>query len=357
MHTTAINRSEHFSLTQNKLALSVMVALGAVAALVAPVLADEGELVRLNGAITAESDVSAAVRIGALLALGADEGSGDDELNNQVDLLKQDGSGEWSLVGTVLLARGTEKSPELDLEGLATDGTNLYAIGSHSRKRPRLKRKKTIKANRKRLEEDAVKRERTREQLIRIRIGDDGQAETPELLSLSDLFDKDNVLDPFRKFASKENGIDIEGLAFHDGLLYLGFRGPVLRGNYVPVMVFDFDQPEDYALRFVRLGGRGIRSIETVGDGFLLIAGPLGDGEDGYRLVHWDGRDMVPGSDAPTDIDTAVSSLREIPVPPGGKAEGLALLEETSDAWTILIVYDGIETRDNLVRKFTVPKP
>ena len=44
----------------------------------------------------------------------------------------------------------------------------------------------------------------------------------------------------------QENGVDIEGLAWRDGELIAGFRGPVLRANYVPVMRFTFDKPKRY---------------------------------------------------------------------------------------------------------------
>ena len=45
----------------------------------------------------------------------------------------------------------------------------------------------------------------------------------------------------------------------------------------VPVLRFRFDDPEgSYGLRYVNLGGRGIRDIARVKDGFLLLAGPEG---------------------------------------------------------------------------------
>ena len=100
----------------------------------------------------------------------------------------------------------------------------------------------------------------------------------------------------FTKIPSKENGIDIEGIASDGDKLYIGFRGPVLRGNYVPVMVIkDCDNPSDYELLFVNLDGNGIRDICKVEDGFLIISGPMGDGVGNYQLYFWNGVDSIPG--------------------------------------------------------------
>jgi Protein of unknown function (DUF3616) len=88
----------------------------------------------------------------------------------------------------------------------------------------------------------------------------------------------DKILGPFTKIPSKENGTDIEGIAVKDETLFLGFRGPVRRENFVPVMVLQLDRPEDYELRFVNLDGHGIRDITAVENGFLIIGGPVGDG-------------------------------------------------------------------------------
>ena len=57
------------------------------------------------------------------------------------------------------------------------------------------------------------------------------------------------MLQRFTQIPSKENGVDIEAIAVKgkDGdKLHLGFRGPVLRDNLVPIMVLDFNRiPKD----------------------------------------------------------------------------------------------------------------
>jgi len=141
-------------------------------------------------------------------------------------------------------------------------------------------------------------------------------------------------LKTFSEIPSKENGVDIEGIAAKGDFLYLGFRGPAFRENWVPVMKLEFEDPEDYELLYVDLGGRGIRDITSVSDGFLLIAGPIGDGSASYQLYHWDGKDMIPGKDHNPEDLGKLTLLGEIapPVstepPARAKAEGIVLAQD-----------------------------
>ncbi len=45
----------------------------------------------------------------------------------------------------------------------------------------------------------------------------------------------------FTKIPGKENGIDIGGVAAKGDRVFVGFRAPVLRENWVPILAFDFD--------------------------------------------------------------------------------------------------------------------
>ena len=144
---------------------------------------------------------------------------------------------------------------------------------------------------------------------------------------------------PFTRIPSKENGIDIEGLAVAEDTLYVGFRGPVLRGNYVPVLVGRFsDLSSRGKLKFVRLGGLGIRSMLSVGkQGFLILAGPVGDGPGGYHLYHWDGRSQLPAKGE----RGRVRHLGEIPVRKGDKPEGMTLVSRQGESLQLLLAFDG----------------
>ena len=91
-----------------------------------------------------------------------------------------------------------------------------------------------------------------------------------------------------------------------------------------------------------------------VTDGFLIVAGPVGNGSASYELYHWDGKDTIIGEDrAPEDIGK-MRLLGEIPTPDQGKAEGLAVVKEAPPYYDVLIVYDGIE--DNVAQCFRVHK-
>ena len=136
----------------------------------------------------------------------------------------------------------------------------------------------------------------------------------------------------------------IEGIAVDGDWLYLGLRGPVLRGNFVPILKLKFDAPKkSYELLYVQLSGRGCRDIKRVSDGFLLIAGPVGDGSYPYQLYHWNGHDMVPGQDRDKKPCGSMRFLGDLPTT-AGKPEGLALQKEGEDYYDILIIYDGIKT-------------
>jgi hypothetical protein len=70
----------------------------------------------------------------------------------------------------------------------------------------------------------------------------------------------DPFLAPYVALPSKENGIDIEGIAATDKYLFVGFKGPVFRQNYVPILQLNHDfepVPADSGspLLFVDLGG------------------------------------------------------------------------------------------------------
>src|SRR4030095_15559862 len=113
-----------------------------------------------------------------------------------------------------------------------------------------------------------------------------------------------DTTEPFKSFgaiASKENGVDAEGLAVRDQRLYIGFRGPVLRGNFTPILRCRFGSPiGEPEVLFVNLGGCGVRDLARVDGGLLILAGPVGDGLGSYQLYLWDGRDGVPGEGGPT---------------------------------------------------------
>lgn len=282
------------------------------------------------------------------LVIGLDEGA-------TFQVLKKDGRDAYYASPERNIPLGPD-SDELDIEGIAWGKKHLYVIGSHSRKRLRVKYKepdpddnKTAKQNRKRLEKTAT--EPSREQLFRVELDGHGKADKDSIkvVSFRNIFANDDLFRLFQPLPSKENGIDIEGIAVDgDDNLYIGFRGPVLRGNYVPVMVVEFEdkfkeKDIDYEILFVNLGGRGIRDmIWQSNKDFLILAGPVGDGPASFRLYHWNGKDCVPGDDK-RDALKNVRPLCDIQPPKDdAKAEGIAILGRSDEEYEFLVVFDGI---------------
>lgn len=283
--------------------------------------------VPLGDLIDAAMDLSGATLVGDFLILGADEG-------HNLQILRRDPQTQaWTLHRTLAVAK---RDQEADIEAITYGDGQLYAIGSHSFRRRRMKPENPLRKNRERLL--MVEAQESRNRLVRIPFDpDSGEVGEAERIDLSKRLRKDPVLGTFFGVPSKENGIDIEGMAFRDGELFLGFRGPVLRDNHVPVMVLTFERPKRYALRFVRLDGQGIRDMTAVDDGFLILSGPVNDAPGPFCLWWWDGLDQIPGRDhqvRPTTLLGAIST------PGGAKAEGLALLSQHGSRLEVLVVYD-----------------
>ena len=173
--------------------------------------------------------------------------------------------------------------------------------------------------------------------LYRVKLDDNGQVASEENLSLQERIQGDEILKPFCQIPSKENGVDIEGVAVKDGKVYLGFREPVLRGNYVPILSLEYKEPDDYELNFVELGGRGVRDLAATDEGFLILAGPVGDGDGSYQLHWWNGEDCIPGDGSPGGETTLLGEIDA----GGAKPEGVAVVSEDDDRWEILLVRDG----------------
>jgi len=102
--------------------------------------------------------------------------------------------------------------------------------------------------------------------------------------------------------------IDIEGLATTPkGGLMLGFRTPLSDDRAVVVKIKSAEAlargeaPELAEPIFIDLGGRGIRSLEQIDAGYLLVAGPREGGRKS-KLIFWTGRRR----DAPVSLDATL---------------------------------------------------
>ncbi|MER7545609.1 DUF3616 domain-containing protein [Spirillospora sp. NPDC127506] len=255
---------------------------------------------------------------------------------------------------------------EADIEGLARANGWLWAIGSHSLKRKKIKPGQSPAKARKRLA--TVVREDNRFILVRLPLvtGEDGLpavvredgGRTAAVLgldkdSLTDLLEDDPHLAPFLSIPSKDNGIDIEGIAAHGDRLYIGLRGPVLRGWAVLVEVRPGTDPEDpgrlrllpvgggkdlYRTHFLDLGGLGIRDLCPHGDDLLVLTGPSMDLDGPVRVVRWRGAAKADAAEIVTAEE--LETLGVLPYGDGDDhAEGIAVLDEPGTR--LLVVYDS----------------
>ncbi|GIH28411.1 hypothetical protein Aph01nite_67210 [Acrocarpospora phusangensis] len=236
---------------------------------------------------------------------------------------------------------------EADIEGLArTDGW-LWAVGSHSLKRKRVKPGQTGEKARRRL--STVLREENRYILLRLPLVErdglpvpvrkDGRRTAAMLCgpgrNLADMLTDDPHLGPFLNLPGKDNGFDIEGIAVISSRVLVGLRGPVLRGWAVVVEIrpetHDSDKlrVEGYRTHFVDLGGLGIRDLCPVGDDLLILAGPTMTHDGPFRVLRW-----RPNG----DFANPPALVAELPMIPGAdRPEGIALLTDGR----LLVVYDS----------------
>lgn len=257
-----------------------------------------------------EQDLSAAARAGDSLFVSCDETAGVDRLTQS--------DGHWgnhrhfSLGELVELPDGP--AGEMDIEGLECDGGWLWVVGSHSLKRD----KPDIDENDPQAalkEMEDIDRDPNRHFLGRFPLVEQDGGMAPvardgkrraEHLKLSKKKSKlhkwlrdDPHLARFLKIPSKENGFDIEGLAVRGDRVWLGLRGPVLRGWGV-VLEMEMKRTGSGHLKARRIDGKrryrkhllptrglGVRELSLDGDDMLVLAGPTMAGDGPAQVLRW----------------------------------------------------------------------
>lgn len=264
------------------------------------------------------------------MALVTDEG-------NQLELFKPSAKG-WQSLQVITL---TQSLDEIDIEGVAWQAPYLYALGSHSAKRKKIKDGATQKENLKRLQETSL--ETARQQLFRVELNNQFDVTDIQSLSLQPELQADPIVNAFIGLPSKENGIDMEGLAIDDkGRLFIGLRGPVLRGNIGMILRIEtkkkrFEIKKSKWLYF-DAEGRGVRGITETSDGFLVLTGAVGDQPMSYQVYRWSGKNALAGKDSkPSDF----VYLCDLP-DSKGKPEGIQFLKQSAQHIEFVIVNDGL---------------
>ncbi|MGM9480630.1 DUF3616 domain-containing protein [Roseateles sp. NT4] len=221
-------------------------------------------------------DASAAVALDARHFVVAD-----DE-HNKLSIYRR---GEAKAVGQVELDAFLKTDKEADLEASALVGNRIYWIASHARNSA-----------------GKVREDRQRFFATDIRGTTVEPVGQPYMGLLADLLAAPalaplKLSDAAGRAAEAAGGFNIEGLAAApDGILLIGLRNPIPQGRALvipllnPAELIAGKGPARFgsAIR-LDLGGRGVRSIDRVGTGYLIVAGPPAD-EGSFALFRWSGK-------------------------------------------------------------------
>ncbi|MBB4636724.1 DUF3616 domain-containing protein [Longimicrobium terrae] len=349
----------------------------------------EGEEARMS--------LSAVVRVGRHLFLGSDETA---TLERVTDL----GGGRFGEHRTYPLAELLDlcggPDGEVDIEGFAWDPPYLWIAGSHGRKRGKIKRGVSDEEGAKSLAK--VKIEENRYVLARIPLQEDAeQGGLVPRRSCPDPHDPartltaarvkgrghrsalmralryDEHVGAYMKLPGKDNGFDIEGLEVRDGRVYLGLRGPVLRGWAVALELLPQEARREGRLRlapveddgtpyrkhFLDLDGLGIRELAADGDDMLVLAGPTMGVRAPAAVFRWTGGLTT---DRPRVVRGAeLERIAELPHDVEGGAdhpEGMCRFDVEGSDHCVLVLYDSAapHRRDSsgvLGDVFTLPRP
>ncbi len=262
-----------------------------------------------------------------------------------------------------------DDASEIDIEGLSYSEHYLWIVGSHSSKRKNAKGK-SIQKDIQRLTQ--IKHDPNRYLLARIpvvngklvkscKLSDGTELTAAALKKTSDnnilmqALKEDEHLGPFLKvdLPSKDNGLDIEGLAVAGQKIFLGLRGPVLRGwaiileielenNKSGVLSLkDLGDNKRYRKHFLNLDGLGVRDLYLHNEDLLILAGPtmtLSGEQQIFRLKDVLNYDDDSIWDGQTDD---LKALFDIPLIMGSDfAEGMTLFPCLGYEDSLMVVYD-----------------
>ncbi len=270
-----------------------------------------------------------------------------------------------------------EEGEEVDLEGLAYADGYLWLTGSHSLSRSKPDDDDPPEKALRKLAE--LRRSGNRFLLARIpatldqhgicdlhtNIQENGTTRTAACLQggigsneLTAALRSDPHLQAFLDLPCKENGLDIEGLATTGQRVFLGLRGPVLRGYACILELQPQTDPhtpsllrltpigpngQPYRKHFLKLAGLGVRDLCVQGDDLLILAGPTMSAEGPICVYRWhngartEEESVVDGK--------ALHTVLTFPRSEDDHAEGICLYPPDSDHPELLVVYDPAASR------------
>jgi hypothetical protein len=265
-----------------------------------------------------------------------------------------------------------DEDGEIDIEGMHYGNHYLWLTGSHSTKRKQPKGRNPEKDIRRLME---VATEPNRYLIARIPLVDgllvksyphpkkpEKELTAARLQSqdttnlLFEVLKQDEHLGEFvaNPLPSKENGFDVEGLAVCKNRLFLGLRGPVLRG-WAVVLEIEVTESEPgiltlqpfksgqlYRKHFLDLDGMGVRELCFHDDHLLILAGPTMDLAGATRLFRH--KHILQQSDDSIACqgDGSLDALLDLPFhPTADKAEGLTLFPCFGKTEAFMVLYDS----------------
>lgn len=267
-----------------------------------------------------------------------------------------------------------KEKEEADIEGMDVSDGYLWLVASHSLKRGRPKAGESADAHRKSL---LAKPKTDGNRLLLARIPLARHDDTFTLAKQTDVGGRKRVaarlrgdargsdltaalasdkhLGPFLSIPGKDNGLDIEGLCVAAERVFVGLRGPVLRGwatvlelavrpdpGHASVLSLQEIGPggQRYRKHFLALGGLGVRDLCVDGDDLLILAGPTMDLDGPVAIFRW--RNGARPSEESVVFAQDIETLAEVPFGIGvDHAEGMTLHRaEGGQGLSVLVVYD-----------------
>jgi Protein of unknown function (DUF3616) len=245
--------------------------------------------------------------------------------------------------GAVIRLMDKDAAGDPDAEGVAYDDGYFYVAGSHGRSRHGDRANDSSYV--------VFRFPVDKSGVPPFKVSEDDVIGITSTARLRDAIRNGDVIKEFYNQPLASGGVNIEGIAVKDGRMHLGLRGPSRQGQGFILSVdaaalFTPDGDLKAAVTPLALGqDTGIRDLAAVGDGILVLSGPVNDQAVTPAIHHWN------------DKTGALRQLGDLQIPKdlaAAKAETLLVLQEQPAAWRLLVMFDGPE--NGAPTEYVVPR-